>query len=506
LSPKLRNYFWHTAFAGVLLTLVICGVAIPAKAQTYTVLHSFNSAIDGANPTGGVTQGLFGDLAGTTVIGGPNGGGTAYTILTNGTFTTLHAFCAMLVGDICEDGNDLPAGLSRSFEVYVYGVTTSGGFMNNNNGTLFKIGPTGMLTTFVNFTGIGGANPGANPSATLFHYEDSGGDFYGTTEVGGTNGLNLGTIFSITGKGTDFASLYSFSGPDGELPVAALAEGNDENLYGTTPSGGANGDGTVFQYNPNTLVLTTLHSFCSSANCTDGKEPLGALAQGSDGNLYGTTLAGGAHGKGTVFKITPGGTLTVIYSFCSKTSGGICVDGASPEAGPILANDGNFYGTTVLGGTASTACMQAQKNGCGTIFKLTPSGALTTLYNFCQETACADGNAADSPLVQFTSGELYGTTFEGGANGDGTVYSLSTGLGPFVIANPSAGPVGVPIKIMGTNLTGATSVTFNGTAATFTVPTSNLISTTVPNGATTGTIKVVTPSGTLSTTMPFTLN
>jgi uncharacterized repeat protein (TIGR03803 family) len=502
-SSKLRNYSWHAAFAAALLALVICGAAIPAKAQTYTVVHSFNSAVDGANPSGGVIQENGGLLAGSTSTGGSNGGGTVFTLSTGGTLTTLHAFCAIIMSSVCQDGNDLEAGLSGSYEVFVYGVTASGGA--NNLGTFFKIGPSpdGLLTTFVNFSGASGPQPGADPVGTPFHYGISGGNFYGTTQLGGAS--NLGTIFVIAGNGDDFTSLHSFSGPDGEFPVAALAEGSDGNIYGTTSSGGANGDGTVFQFNITSNTLTTLYSFCSSVNCTDGKEPMGALVPATDGNLYGTTLSGGAHNRGTVFKITLGGALNVVYSFCSKTSDRICTDGSSPQAGIIQANDGSFYGTTSLGGTASTACTQAQKNGCGTIFKLTSSGALTTLYNFCEQTACTDGNVANAPLFQYTSGVFYGTTEDGGANGDGTVFSLSTDLGSFLIANPPAGPEGAGVKILGSKLDGATSVTFNGTAATFTVMSNSEILTNVPAGATTGTLQVVTPGAPLSTIVPFTV-
>ncbi len=142
-------------------------------------------------------------------------------------------------------------------------------------------------------------------------------------------------------------------------------------------------------------------------------------------------------------------------------------------------------------------------NGSGTIFKITLSGTLTTLYNFCSQSGCADGQYPSGALVQDTDGNLYGTTADGGANGYGTVFSLSVGLGPFVETLPNAAKVGAAVKILGTNLTGTTSVEFNGKAATFTVASSSEITTTVPAGATSGGVEVVTPGGTLLSNVPF---
>ena len=158
--------------------------------------------------------------------------------------------------------------------------------------------------------------------------------------------------------------------------------------------------------------------------------------------------------------------------------------------------DGNFYGTTYQGGA----------NGDGTIFKITPSGALATLYSFCSQSSCADGEYPLAALTQGTNGTFYGTTYNGGTNGDGTVFSLSVGLGPFVETDPISGNVRGAVNILGTDLTGATKVTFHGIAATFIVVSNSEITTTVPTGATTGTVKVVTQGGTLSSNVPFAVN
>jgi uncharacterized repeat protein (TIGR03803 family) len=260
-------------------------------------------------------------------------------------------------------------------------------------------------------------------------------------------------------------------------------------LYGTTEFGGANpiGFGTVFAISTGG-TLTTLHSFESS----DGEHPYSGLIQGSDGKLYGTTIGGGGGVEsGTVFCITTSGFLTTLLSFSGSDG-----EGANPYGGLVQATDGNFYGTTIGGGAGTRG------GGCGTVFKVTLSGSLTTLHSFDY----TDGYDPYAALVQGTNGRLYGATLYGGTMGYGTVFSLSVGLGPFVEAQPTSGNVGEIVKILGANLTGATSVTFTGVAAVFTVKSSSEITTTVPAGATTGTVKVVTRSGgTLSSNVPFTV-
>jgi uncharacterized repeat protein (TIGR03803 family) len=159
----------------------------------------------------------------------------------------------------------------------------------------------------------------------------------------------------------------------------------------------------------------------------------------------------------------------------------------------------NLYGTTYFGGANTTEC---SGQGCGTVFEITPSGTLTTVYSFCSQTACADGTGPVG-LIQDTNGDLYGPTSAGGASGFGTVFSLSVGLGPFVETQLTSGKVGAAVTILGTNLKGATSVKFNGTAAKFTVVSSSEITTKVPAGATTGLVTVKTPSGTLTSNVKF---
>jgi uncharacterized repeat protein (TIGR03803 family) len=275
--------------------------------------------------------------------------------------------------------------------------------------------------------------------------------------------------------------------------------GTDGNFYGTTAEGGAYicrtqgrnkiGCGTVFKITAKGK-LTTLYNFCSETNCADGSDALAGLVQAADGNFYGTTAEGGANTSGTVFKITPKGKLATLYNFCSQTN---CTDGATPYAGLVQATDGNFYGATRFGGA----------NNSGAVFKITSEGKLTTLYSFCSQTSCTDGEFPQAGPVQATNGKFYGTTSGGGANASGTVFSLSVGVGPFVKTRPTSGEVGTTVIILGTNLTGATSVTFDGAPAEFKVISSSEVTAEVPNGATTGKVKVKMPGGTVASNLVF---
>ena len=227
-----------------------------------------------------------------------------------------------------------------------------------------------------------------------------------------------------------------------------------------------------------------------------GGGPNGALIQGNNGNFYGTDIGGG-NGAGTIYEVTPEGAVSVLYTFCSKTD---CTDGSTPYGALIIGSDGNLYGTTYAGGANTTAC----NAGCGTVFKITTAGKFTTLYNFCSQANCADGSAPEGGLLQATNGTFYGTTYYGGTDGLGTIYSLSMAhSAPFVKTLPTSANTGTTIIIMGNNLTGTTQVLFNGIAAAFTVVSNTEIKAIVPAGATTGTVTVVTPSGTLKTIVVF---
>jgi uncharacterized repeat protein (TIGR03803 family) len=280
-------------------------------------------------------------------------------------------------------------------------------------------------------------------------------------------------------------TLVSFDRGNGFGPNE-LIQATDGNFYGTTQYAGGKGDGTVFKMTPKGK-LTTLYRFCRSKDCDS--VPFAGLVQGTDGNFYGTTTFMSHCGNcGTVFKITPTGTLTTLFKGLAK-----------PTAAMIQATDGNFYGTTELGGA----------NGDGTVFQIMPAGTLTTLYDFCSQTNCTDGEYPIG-LVQSTNGNFYGVTTDGGAvfsgcplGGCGTVYSLSVGLGPFVSFVRGSGKVGWKVEILGQGFRGTTGVSFNGTAAHFVVHSHTYLTATVPQGATTGFVSVTTPGGTLQSNVVF---
>jgi len=477
-------------FAGQASAVVAlwAALAVVSPAQTLTTLFSFNGR-NGGIPEAGMVQATNGDFYGTTESGGAYREGVVFKITPSGTLTTLYSFCAQ---SGCPDGARPYAGLIQATDGDLFGTTYYGGAYGN--GAVFKITLSGTLTTIYSFCAQSGCPDGSGAGAGLI--QATNGDLYGTTYSGGAYGD--GTVFKITPSGT-LTTLYSFCAQsectDGENPSAGLIQATNGDLYGTTLAGGAHGGGTVFEITPSG-ALTTLYGFCADSTCADGANPYAGLTQATNGEFYGTTTLGGAYSSGTVFEITASGALTTLYSFCAE--GFPCVDGDFPYAGLVQGTDGNLYGTTDDGGPEAYL---------GTIFKITPGGTLTTLYSFCTPTASTCGYNPSAGLFQATNGDFYGTTTLGGgygAEGFGTVYSFAVGLGPFVEPQTTSGKVGSSVKILGTDLMGATSVTFNGTPAEFIVsPSGSFITATVPSGATTGTVEVVTPTGTLSSNVPF---
>jgi uncharacterized repeat protein (TIGR03803 family) len=496
-------------------------LAFSMPAQTFTQLLVFDQT-DGSNPQASLIQATNGNFYGTTSYDGNSGYspcGTVFEMTKAGKLTMVYSFPSSY--ESAPDGCGSVATLVQKANGNLYGTTAGGGRDNQAYvpaGTIFEITPGGKLTTLYKFCAQqdqnGYCTDGAAPMAALLLGAD--GNFYGTTSTGAIRDFPVGggTVFKITQSGV-LTTLHTFcpdnicTAGEGFLPEAPLIQGTDGNFYGTTLAGGTgvNG-GTVFKITPGG-ELTTLYSFCQQYhdyNCNDGNDPEGALVQGTDGNFYGTTGGGGpgsqyGYGQGTVFKITPNGAMTQLHGFEGP-------DGGNPH-GLIPATDGNFYGTTseegANGGPGGA--------GYGTVFQITPSGTLTTLYSFCPqvyEGICPDGNNSVAALVQANNGTFYGTTNLGGnlvINGSqvdpGTIFSLSVGLGPFVTIQPAFGKVGATVKIWGTNLTGASSVTFNGTAAVFKVVKSSEITATVPTGAGTGSVTVTTPSGPLASSQPF---
>jgi uncharacterized repeat protein (TIGR03803 family) len=287
--------WWKRAFVAFLFLAVTAPTAL--FAQTLTTLVNFDIA-NGSEPMAPLVKGRDGNLYGTTVGGGVGGSGTVFKITPAGILTTLYVFNG-------NNGFGPYGGLVQAADGNFYGTTYI-------SGTVFEMTPQGVLTTLYYFNNGYGSDFG--PTGSLVQATD--GNFYGI----GANDDDGGTLFmfKITPGGT-LTALHSFSLADG-IPSAGLIQGTDGDFYGTTFLGGPNGGGTVFKITPGG-TLTTLHGFKS----VDGSSPAGALIQGTDGNFYGTTSLGGAGGAytafGTVFKITPQGTLTTLHNFSGLDGG-----------------------------------------------------------------------------------------------------------------------------------------------------------------------------------------
>lgn len=274
-------------------------------------------------------------------------------------------------------------------------------------------------------------------------------------------------LASVIGSAQSLAqtptTLYSFCSQanctDGLSPSGPLVQASDGDFYGTTGTGGDapsfGGAGTIFKITPGGN-LTTLYTFCSQPNCTDGAESvLGApqFVQATDGNLYGATFGGsgcasygGAKECGTIFKITTGGNLTTLYTFCSQPN---CSDGVAPN-GLVQAANGDFYGTTSQGGNA------LPPYGAGTVFKMTANGSLTTLYTFCSQPNCADGGTPGGSLVRATDGNFYGTTSTSGL-GPGTFFKITPAGTLTTLGYIAGSPTGTLVQAKDGNFYGTTA-------------------------------------------------
>jgi uncharacterized repeat protein (TIGR03803 family) len=437
-----------------------------------------------------------------------------------------YTFKTLIIFDGTDGATPVDTPLVQGADGNLYGTTLGGGA--NGAGTVFKMTAAGTVTTLYSFCSLSNCSDGAGPYGGITLASD--GNFYGTTSQGGAaNGIS-GTVFKITPSGT-FTTLHSFGGTDGAFPRAPLIQAANGALYGITENGGASNSGTFFKITTRG-TLTTLYSFT-------GAYLTGPLVQGTDGNFYGTSEWGGANGYGMIFKLTPSGRFSIPHSFDST-------DGSSPACGLLQASDGNLYGTTYEGGS-NNSC----PNGCGTVFKITLAGALTTLHNFNS----TDGSNPIAALIQATDNNFYGTTYGGGTAGDwgtvfkitaagkvttlhsfagtdgaqpygpvsqdtsgklygtatngtgtaaqGTLFLVSTGLKPFVRFVRSRGKVGQTVGILGQGLTGTTSVSFGEAIATFKMRSDTYLTATVPVGATSGHVAVTTPAASLKSNVPF---
>jgi len=464
---------------------------VAAHAQTYTLLHTWPinpGNTSGIVPPGLMSQGRDGELYSTISNGGLfNGGsGTAFKITTAGTLTTIYNFCALAQ---CPDGSVPRGGLTLGTDGNLYGSTQNGGKIGG--GTVFRLTPAGVLTTMWSFGTLPGDADGGAPNYAPFQGQD--GNFYGSSnEIYAGDG---GLIYKVTSAGK-FTVLGDFNFTNGWVPNLPT-QGTDGNFYGTTQIGqikgtscGLHGCGVVYKMSPGG-ALSVLHNFSGyvSATVYDGSIPYGALVQGNDGYFYGVTNTGGQFNQGTIFKISASGkSYIILHSFENDFT---IAAGDNPFIGLTMGSDGNFYGTAKAG-----------KYGAGVIYQITPAGVYTPLYNFCAVSHCPDGFNPATMMTQHTNGKFYGNTV-GNSLGGSYFYELDTGLGPFVSPLTQSGKAGATVEILGTGLTGASSVQFGTGFAAFTVVSDTYMTAVIPSSGTVGNITVSTPSGTLSSVRPF---
>ncbi|MGB8699138.1 MAG: choice-of-anchor tandem repeat GloVer-containing protein [Thermosynechococcaceae cyanobacterium] len=371
----------------------------PTVAATATPIAVFDKG-NGAYPSAELTLGQDGNFYSTTDEGGANNKGTVFKVTPSGKLTSLISFKG-------SNGANPVAPIILAKNGAFYGTTSQGGA--NNRGTVFKITSTGRLTQLASFKGSNGQNPRAGLLQT------SDGTFYGTTSEGGSGSncgpQKCGTVFKMTPSGR-IETLVNFNGLNGARPKAGLTLGKDGNLYGTTagletlPANQAR-YGTLFKMTPSG-TLSTLVRF----NGRNGKTPTAPLILGKDGNFYGTTEKAAMVDSGTVFKVSPTGQLKTLKTF-KDFEGGF-----APTAPLIQGKDGNFYGTTTYGGRVCFSFINVV--GCGTVFKLSPTGSFKTLIQFDY----SDGEYPVAGLTLGKDGQFYGTTLAGG-RGWGTVYRLN---------------------------------------------------------------------------------
>jgi uncharacterized repeat protein (TIGR03803 family) len=407
-------------FANVLLGCACAAIALApacgAQAKTFKVIYTFcaqTNCSDGGAPYGGLILDDKGNLYGTTSINGnlkcnsPAGCGTIFELSAQGTLKGLHSFKT-------GQGRESLSNLVADNKGNLYGSLTYGGDDSGCDeagcGTVYKLAADGTEKTLYVFTGQSdGGNPFGSPII------DSQGNVYGTTNGGGLAacGGGCGTVYKVTPSGKETV-LYNFCSDiqnsiclDGVFPQGSVIADKAGNLYGTTFGGGSLNWGTVFELAPDGTE-TVLYSFKGGA---DGGVPEAGLIADDKGNLYGTTTVGGSAGYGTVFKVAPDGTETILHSFAGGS------DGNYPMASLVEDKKGNLYGTTTLGG--GSGCIN--NDGCGTVFEVTQSGTEKILHSF------GDGSSGFytyGSLVADGQGNIYGTTVFGGSTQWGTVFTL----------------------------------------------------------------------------------
>lgn len=384
--------------AFVFVCLLLFMAARTAQAQTLNVLHNFAAGkSDGAYASGNLLLDAQGNLYGTTLNGGARRRGVVFEFTSNGTYKLLYSFTGKA------DGISPQGSLVQDGQGNLYGVTFEGGA--KHYGTIFKLAPSGALTVLYSFSGAPDAGLPLGGLAL-----DAQGNVYGTTIEGGATSsicpIGCGTVFQVAPDGTE-KLLYSFQGGtgDGNYPLWGLVRDTHGNLYGTTNQGGAQDGGILFAVTPSGSEKV-LHDFQANGQPGDGAIPGGGLIRDAHGNFYGTTIAGGTFGRGTVFEVAKSGAETVLYSFGGKH------DVFAVDHGLVRDAHGNLYGASSYGGAFNY----------GAVFEVNADGTEKILYSF---TGGADGRRPGAGLVLDAQGNLYGTTVHGGAFNYGTLFKLT---------------------------------------------------------------------------------
>ena len=432
--------------------------AASATAQTVTTIFNFNGA-NGENPfLESLTQGRDGKVYGTTFSGGAHALGTVFRLdVATGYEAAIYSFDGT-------NGSNPAGGLTLASDGNYYGATRYGG--SAGFGVLYKITRGGTYTVLHQF--LGGSD-GSNPYGPPI--EASDGNLYGATSGGNTEAP---TLYKFTPSGA-YSIIYTYDKATTGWLVYGLIQGSDGLLYTMSNQNGAGNCGTIVK-----LTLSGQVKGVHAFNCADGGNPVFPLIQASDGNYYGTTFGGGTSNLGVLFKLTPSFTEKVLYQFATGQAW-------EPQAGLVQGTDGNLYGVTMTG-----------QDGNSHLYLWNLTSGYSDLYTF------TGTNSLTAPLLQHTNGPFYAPSWEFGSSNFGYLYSVDMGLGQFVTLVRSQGKVGSTAEFLGQGFTGATGVTFNGTAATsFTVVADTYLRAVVPPGATTGPVVVTTPGGPLTSNKNF---
>ena len=521
--------------------------AVAASAQTYTKLYTYpigSGAYSGIGFPQVMSQGRDGNLYSTIQNDGTKNVGTVYSMTAAGTLSTVYSFCALTS---CADGSYPWGGVTLGFDGNFYGTTQGGG--THGAGTVFKVTPTGTLTTLWNFAnGTDDSAPtyttvqgqdgnmygvseeqyagqngaffkvsaagvfkalkdfayinGSNPNLPT---QGTDGNFYGTAQGGGDPTCKCGVIYKATPTGA-ITVLHTFKGypTDGYRPLGILVQGTDGNFYGTTYKGGTTfGNGTVFKITP-AGVYTLLYSFNYGNGNFDAQLPAAGLTLGTDGNFYGVASAGGTKNAGAIFKITPAGAETVLYSFCSVT----CNDGFGAATPLVLHTDGKFYGNT-NGNSLGGSVFYSFDVGFKPLVNLVTWSAkvgktVEILGQGFTGTTKVSFNGVSAPFTNVSDTYMTATVPAGATTGTVTVTTFTSTMKSnraFLVTpqiksfTPTSGIVGTSVTITGVSLTQTTKVTIGGKPASFTVNSDTQVTATVPAGAKTGKITITTPGG-----------